>query len=94
MLWFMRRPRIKRMRRRSWEMWQEPMRSRVRNHVVGQDRWALKHGLKIVNAITSFLLGCILVYTVMAISLWLIESGALTMPDAIRDRAERVNGIH
>ena len=85
MLWFMRRPRIKRMRRRIWERWPEPRRTRIKDSIQGQDRWALRYGRRIVTVLVAFALGSLLVFSTYYLALWLVESGALTMPPHLRE---------
>ena len=85
MLWFMRRPRIKRMRRRIWERWPEPARSRIRSSIVRQDRWALRHGLRMLTGLFGFALGCLIVFGTYYLALWVLESGVATMPESLRD---------
>jgi hypothetical protein len=88
MLWFMRRRAIRRMRTKSWAMWPEPIRGRIKRSMLAQDKWALRHGLRIVTAITAFTLGCMIMWLIFTLCQFLLDNGVFTIPESVRDRSE------
>lgn len=87
MLWFMRRPIMKHLRRSSWERLRSPHRERVRDSVLRQDRFARRYGLSILRWILNGVLAVLMVGATLWIALRLFETGALTAPDELRRRA-------
>jgi len=76
MLWTMRRPLIRRLRRatarrfgeRSWES------------VKRQDRFARRYGLRILTALLMLLIASVLLTTMFLAALWMAEAGLFTRP--------------
>lgn len=72
MLWFMRRPLIKRMRRAAPNLLPPEKREKAWRNMVEQDRWARKHGVQILTvAVGFFLLSLFLVVTYLILLDWL-----------------------
>ncbi len=73
MLWFMRRPRIKRFRLHWHQRIAEPARTKAWNNYRRQERWARRYGLKIMQVVVTLFslvilsqLFAALVYTLQA----------------------------
>lgn len=79
MLWTMRRPRIKRLRRRfATAPWGG---ERMWNSVKAQDRLARRYGLRVLTGLFTLVLASAAVTLSLLLALKLFEVGAFTMPE-------------
>ncbi|HRK20228.1 MAG TPA: hypothetical protein PLX06_00365 [Fimbriimonadaceae bacterium] len=87
MLWFMRRPWVKRVRRR---MVERQVRRGVPNWmlITTQDRLAHRHGLNILTFCFTLLLGSMFIAGTYLVVLQLYESGLLQPPESISSQLE------
>lgn len=81
MLWVMRRPGIKRMRRRFAALHPPPWDERIWRSVKAQDRLARKYGLRVLSALFTLLLASIALTVTLMIALKLFEVGAFSVPE-------------
>jgi hypothetical protein len=88
MLWVMRRPLMKRLRRLSWEIWPSPIGRRVKASILGQDRFARLYGLDILTVSVKFSLNCFFIMSAFVSSLVLYDHGVLTMPEHVREQVD------
>lgn len=88
MLWYMRRPGIKRLQRLAMS-WGSPARQAAsRKSILGQNRIARRFGLPILTFTFNLLLASIILTGIFQLCLWMFDSGVLTMPDNLRERVE------
>ncbi len=92
MLWLMRRPVLKRLRRYAPMLAPRDSRDRIRRRMIDQDRFARRHGLGVLRFALSVLLASLTVTVTMAAVLQLYDSGMLTVPDSVRARADALDG--
>lgn len=87
MLWFMRRPLVKRLRRR---MIERQVRRGVPDWmlITTQDRLAHRHGLRVLTICFSLLLGSIFMAGAYLAVLQLYESGLLQPPESVSTQLE------
>lgn len=79
MLWTMRRPRIKRLRRKfAHRPWGN---ERVWNSIRAQDKFARRYGLRFLTGLFSLVLASIALTLTLLLALRLFEAGAFTMPE-------------
>ena len=79
MLWTMRRPRIKRLRRKfAHRPWGN---ERVWNSIRAQDKFARRYGLRFLTGLFSLVLASIALTLTLLLVLRLFEAGAFTMPE-------------
>ena len=86
LLWVMRRPAIKRIRTRSWQMWASPHRERMRDRIFGQDRFARRYGLLFLRITFSVVLGFLMVGLALWVALKVVDSGIAEAPDYLRTK--------
>jgi hypothetical protein len=68
MLWFMRRPLIKRMRRNAPNLLPERKRAAAWENIKAQDRWAMKHGQSMIRfSLNVFFASCFVTAVYMAL---------------------------
>lgn len=84
MLWLMRRPGIKRLRRGFPSLLPSSMRARAWESVKRQDRLARRYGLALLTGMMTLLLASIFVTATFVGTLKLYEQGALTVPSRER----------
>lgn len=80
MLWFMRRPLMKRLRRSSVSVFPVPYRERAWRSLVRQDRLARRWGLPVLTLMFTLLLASLLVSGSIVATTTLYEAGAFTPP--------------
>lgn len=81
MLWWMRRPFVRRLRRQSLALVPTPMRERVRRSMGRQDRFALRVGLRWLEWAFALLLLSVLTTGAFLTVLRLQDAGALSVPE-------------
>ncbi|HRF59176.1 MAG TPA: hypothetical protein PLH94_04590 [Fimbriimonadaceae bacterium] len=81
MLWLMRRPWMRRLQR--WTISRVPpeRRDAARRSMYRQDRFARRHGLRVLTFAITLLLGSLLLTLFWFLGLALYEAGALTPPE-------------
>lgn len=80
MLWFMRRPWMKRLQRASTRIFGEARQAKAVASLQRQNAFARRYGLPLITIALNLMLASILVTTAYLILLNLGESGALTVP--------------
>ena len=80
MLWFLRRPPVKRFRARSHLLLPERARENARRNIVRQDRFARRYGLKVLTVSFFFLTASVLLSFTAMVALHLLDNGWLTYP--------------
>jgi hypothetical protein len=91
MLWLMRRPWIKWLQRKSWHLFPDRFKPRARRSLNRQNRFARRYGLRMLTATLSLFLASIAVTACFMFALYLIDSGALTVPEDVRARADTMS---
>lgn len=76
-LWFMRRPTIKEARRRIPNWLPPSKRAAAWDRIRAQDRWAMKHGRRILTFAVNVLLISLFANTIYFGLIWLQSSGAV-----------------
>jgi hypothetical protein len=83
MLWYMRRPWMKYLQRRSIYLWPPSMREKAQRSFARQNNFARRHGLTLLTgAIGLFLASLTFTLTYQA-ALTIVEDGVLTPPDRL-----------
>lgn len=79
---------MKRLQRRSLRMLPSGVQGRAHASTVRQNRFARRYGLRMLSVSINLLLASVLITVCYQTVLYMQESGTLTVPDAIRERAE------
>lgn len=82
MLWYMRRPMIRRMQRAAPRLLPERMRPRAREKYLAQERWARRYGLRVIHSMLLVLLISIGMTLIFQGFLELISQGYFAVPDS------------
>lgn len=82
MLWFMRRPWMKRLQRASRNLFPANKRDQAWRSMVRQNRWARKVGLPMLTVAVNLLLASLVLTTTYFVVLGMYESGTFTAPDS------------
>ena len=86
MLWLMRRPWMKRLQRGWAQALPARMREGARASVSRQNRFARRYGLPMLTFSVNLLLASVALTLAFLVALRLAESGALSLPDEIRNK--------
>ncbi len=81
LLWFMRRPTIKRWRRDAPSIFPSKMRERIWRSIVHQDQLARRYGLTMLTVTFTLLMLAVLITLSYLSVLALVDSGALSRPE-------------
>ena len=81
LLWFLRRPPVKRFRAQAHLLLPRWARERARENIVRQDRFARRYGLKLLTISFFILTASFLLSITAMVALQLLDNGWLTYPD-------------
>lgn len=87
-LWLMRRPWMKRLQRKAFNLLPERRRAASRASILRQNRFARRWGLPILNVAITLLLASAALTVCFQVALYMYDSGVLTMSQELRDRVE------
>jgi len=82
MLWFMRRPWMKDLQRRSTRMFGPRFEERAWQHLTGQNRIARRYGLGLLRISVMLFIGSVMITLTYFGALYLYETGVLTAPQS------------
>jgi hypothetical protein len=86
MLWFMRRPWIKVLQRRSTTLFGKRFEEQARRSLVNQNRFARRHGLVMLTVALNMMLASFAVTGAYFAVIYLYETGTLTLPERLTQR--------
>ncbi|MDX2064790.1 MAG: hypothetical protein SFX74_03500 [Fimbriimonadaceae bacterium] len=81
MLWFMRRPVLKRARRNAVKILPESLRERAQRSIHAQDRFARRYGIRMLAAVIQLCAVSMLFSITMTLVLIALQNGWLSAPD-------------